>query len=167
MNRQTARLATALALVYLSSCAHGPSTKELSDPKLLMADACEPGQHSQTVTGSVWMNAQSKDAKGQFPANVVAKAPDSLTLEVVNLVGGTHAPITVAGKKYTIEVPDKNGKNQKREGQNSWGGIPLKWASDLFLGRIPCPSQDLLACAKLSVQDQQLVIEVGDSSGGC
>jgi hypothetical protein len=107
------------------------------------------------------MKAESKDAKGTFPANVTAKAPDSLTLEVVNLIGGTQAIITVEGGKYTILVPDKNGKNRKKEGQGSWGGIPLHWASDLFLGKIPCPPADALASAKLSLSpEHDLIVEL-------
>jgi hypothetical protein len=158
-------IALSAVLALLSSCAHGPSTRELSDPKLLIVEACEPGSLSQEVKGSIWMKAQSKDASGQFPANVTARAPDNLTLEVVNLVGGTQALITVEGKKYSISVPDKSGKPRKREGQGSWGGIPLKWASDLFLGRIPCPTKTALLGARLSVNpEQQLVVDVvGDS----
>jgi hypothetical protein len=171
MNRSLYALALAfLSSAFLAGCAHGPSTKELSDPKYLVAQACEPGTSSQEVKGSIWMKAQSKDASGQFPANVTAKAPDNLTLEVVNLLGGTQAIITVEGKKYTILVPDKNGKNRKREGQGSWGGIPLNWASDLFLGKIPCPSRESLVSARLSVSpDHDLIVEVpasGAASAG-
>jgi hypothetical protein len=151
--------------LILTGCSHGPPSGELGDPKLLIADACEPGSHSQSVKGSIWMKAKSKDASGQFPANVVAKAPSTLTLEVVNLIGGTQAIISVEGKNYTITVPDKSGQNKKREGRDSWGGIPLNWASDLFLGRIPCPSEASLSNARLSVSpEHELVVEVADAS---
>src|SRR5262249_16209508 len=95
---------------------------------------------------------------------VKATAPDSLVLEVTNLLGATQAVITVQGPHYTITVPDKAGNTKKREGAGSWGGIPLKWASDLFLGKIPCPSSAALTSARLSVNsDKQLVAEVGSA----
>jgi hypothetical protein len=148
-------------LVLSSGCATAPTARELSDPKLLVAQACEPGAQSQEVRGSIWMKAVSKDASGQFPATVTARAPDTLMLEVTNLLGSTQAVISVQGKKYSVTVPDKSGNQRKKEGAGSWGGIPLNWASDLFLGRIPCPSQEQLTDARLTVNEEsQLVIDI-------
>lgn len=42
--------------------------------------------------------------------------------------------------QYNVEVPGHPEKN--RTGQESWGGIPLVWATDLFLGKVPCPSPE-------------------------
>jgi hypothetical protein len=151
----------ALALILVSGCATAPTEREASDPKLLFTQACAPGTGAQLVKGSIWMKAISKDASGQFPATVTAKAPDTLLLEVTNLLGSTQAIITVEGRKYTVTVPDKAGNRTRREGAGSWGGIPLNWASDLFLGRIPCPTETQIAGARLSVnEERQLIVDI-------
>src|SRR4051812_22174941 len=89
-----------------TGCAHAPVTRGM-DPKVLLADACRPGSEIKSIKGTVWLKAASKDASGQFPAYVLAKDPDSLRLEVTNLVGGTEAVITVDGQKYRIESHNK------------------------------------------------------------
>jgi hypothetical protein len=128
----------------------------------LFADACRPGQKNQAVKGSIWMKLNSKDAKGQFPASVDAAAPDQVTLEVTNLIGGREALIKVRQGKYSVEVPDRaGGIGRRAEGLGSWGGIPLRWASELFLGRIPCPSASTKA-PKLQVTDSgDLIVQAG------
>jgi outer membrane lipoprotein-sorting protein len=126
-------------LLFVVGCAHAPSQTHQS-PDALLNYACSPGSSVQTVKGTVWMKAQSKDASGQFPASVKAKAPDHLKVEAINLLGATQAVITVDGKSYSVQVPTKSGLKQREQGLNSWSGIPLQWATDLFLGRIPCPS---------------------------
>jgi hypothetical protein len=130
-------LAALAAAAMLQSCAHGPTAKS-ADPRLLYERACTPGQASQLIKGAVWLKAQSKEASGQFPAYVTAQAPDSLRMEVTNLVGGTEAVIAVKGLQYSINVPKQKTRNEK--GSGSWGGIPLRWSTELFLGRIPCPA---------------------------
>jgi hypothetical protein len=73
---------------------------------------------------------------------VEAEAPDHVILEITNLLGSREATIQVNQGAYTIDVPDKQGGGARRtSGLGSWGGIPLRWASELFLGRIPCPSK--------------------------
>lgn len=127
------------AISVLSGCAH-QSVKSDGSPEALGAlldAACAPARDSSEVTGSIWLKASSPEASGQFPANVKATAPSSLVLEVTNLVGGTEAIIKVDGLKYSIQSTKKNVREQK--GYGTWGGIPLVWATELFLGRIPCP----------------------------
>jgi hypothetical protein len=131
------------------------------DPADLLAQACKPGLDVVSARGSVWLKAKSKEASGQFPANVKA-SPENLDLEVTNLIGGTEAFIQVRGKKYEIRVPGKSKKEKARveKGANSWGGIPLRWADALFLGRIPCPNAAQLKDAKLLIEENgQLTIE--------
>jgi hypothetical protein len=125
-------------LLFVVGCSHGPSQTE--SPDALLNYACRPGSTVETVKGTVWMKAQSKDASGQFPASVEAKAPDHLKVEAINLLGAVQAVITVDGKSYSVQVPTKKGLKQREQGLNSWSGIPLQWATDLFLGRIPCPN---------------------------
>ena len=121
-----------VAVVVLSGCA-GQKVREQPSASELRQRACGLGEATQEVKGSVWMNAKSADSSGQFPAEVMV-TPGSLRMEVTNLVGGREALITVDGARYSIE---REGKVQK--GRKSWGGIPLRWANVLFLGRVPCP----------------------------
>jgi hypothetical protein len=139
--------------MFLFACAHAPSTKTPEDPKVSLLTACEIGAKTQEVKGSAWLKAKSKDASGQFPAAVlVNSANSSLKMEVTNLVGATEAVITVNGRHYVIDVPGK--KSRKQEGHGSWAGIPLRWATELFLGRFPCLSTVALKDAVISADDK-------------
>lgn len=146
----------ALGSVLLVSCA-SPRKRTIEDPVLAIQQACALGGETRQVKGTVWLKAKSKEASGQFPANVVAiaTAPRSLKLEVTNLVGATQALIRVDGQSFTIDSPDPKVKSQK--GQGTWGGIPLRWATDLFLGRVPCPST--LEGARVSANAGEVTVE--------
>ncbi len=130
------KIATAVLFLITAACSHIPITKD-RDPELLLNEVCKQGADVQEVRGSVWLKAKSLEASGQFPATVVAKAPDQLQLEVTNLLGGTEATIKISGNQFSIDIPHKKSRPAQETG--SWGGIPLRWALDLFLGRIPCP----------------------------
>ncbi len=118
--------------------------------------ACEIGIKTQEVKGSVWLKAKSKDASGQFPAVVQVNSSDtSLRMEVTNLVGATEAVIKVNGRHYVIDVPGK--KSQKQEGHGNWAGIPLRWATELFLGRFPCLSAAAMKDATIQTNGEGLV----------
>jgi hypothetical protein len=154
----------ALAIsIFAAGCAHGPKTA--ADPKLLLSQACDIGRENQGVKGTAWLKAKSKEASGQFPAVVVAKAPDQLRLEVTNLIGGVEAIIEIKGATYKIE----GARTKIRKEQNSsgyWGGIPLQWATDLFLGRIPCPAKSDVSDATMKVTSEgDLVVETAASLG--
>ncbi len=146
---------------FASGCASTPSAKR-SDPAYLFEQACTPGRSNIKVTGSVWMMAKSKDASGQFPASVQAEEPGKLRLEVTNLIGGTEALILIEKNRYDVQLPAK-GKGKKsgsrnQSGVGSWGGIPLRWATELFLGRIPCPSAPASALRMTAPEADRLVI---------
>ncbi len=120
----------------LSGCAHS-TQKKITDPKELLARACEPGRDIKTAKGIAWLKAQSKEASGQFPASVLAHASGPLKIEITNPLGGREALIEVSDSKFKIH--GTGSKVRTQEGYGTWGGIPLNWASDLFIGRIPCP----------------------------
>ncbi len=135
-------LVLTLILLFLSSACSTPhrvrsgySTKELR------IAACNPGQGVSSVQGHLWMKASSNDFSGQFPADVSVQSPDQLKLEIVNLLGGTEARVVVNRDHYQI-WGEKGQRESKNEGYGSWGGIPLRWAVTLFLGKIPCPEMD-------------------------
>lgn len=149
---------------FVISCSHAPPRRTL-DAQELLAHVCSVGRETKSVKGTVWMKVKSKEASGQFPAAIDAEAPGTLRLEVTNLVGGTEAIITIRDQKYQIEVPDK--AKRTASGYGSWAGIPLTWATDLFLGYIPCPIGTGSKVKKLSVNgDGMLVAETNASISG-
>jgi hypothetical protein len=95
------------------------------------------------------MKAKSKEASGQFPASVLVKSspssPLELRLEIKSLLGARAALIEVRGSDFKIETPENGTVTRKA---SSWGGIPLEWASQLFLDRFPCPSSNELKSLK-------------------
>ncbi|MGZ3696695.1 MAG: hypothetical protein ACXWP5_01265 [Bdellovibrionota bacterium] len=164
MRRQT-RFCILIASFFALSCAT-PVKKAGKgiDPKLLLANACAPGAKVVSAKGSVKMSAKSREASGQFPAQVDVSA-GKLYLEITNLLGGTEATITIDHGHYVIDA-SKQKTGGVREGNGSWGGIPLRWATELFLGRIPCPSADDQKTARLSTSAEgDLIAEVPRTLG--
>lgn len=148
----------AFAACSLFSCATSSPVKE-TNPQKLLAEACAPGAGIKSVRGGVYMRASSKEASGQFPATIDATAPSSVRMEITNLIGGTEAIISVQQRNYRIEIPGKPERTER--GSQSWGGIPLQWASDLFLGKVPCPASLRATDFRLSrPQDGELHVEI-------
>lgn len=146
---QIRRLATpvgVLVFFLVQACSTAPSKSERDDPASLLRGACKLDGTPHEVTGSVWMKAKSKEASGQFPATVQAKAnpsePLELRLEVTQLLGARAALIEIRGNDFKVETPKQGSVNKKA---SSWGGIPLDWASQLFLDRFPCPADEELS----------------------
>ena len=139
--------------IGVGGCSSAPKDRPL-DPKYLKEQACKPGRDIKKVVGELWMKIHSVkpgEPNGQFPATVVA-TPGHLKLEVSNLIGSTEASIAIDGEVYQIDVPaSKSQKSQTAQGSKTWGGLPLKWGSDLFLGRIPCPTGTDLEKARISL----------------
>jgi hypothetical protein len=121
-----------------------------------------PGASVHVLTGSVWMKAKSPEASGQFPATVKVTGSDRLEMEVTNLLGGPEATIKVNGASFEIRASGKGrgGKDRVQTGTDTWAGIPLRWAPDLFLGRVPCPEDSVRASAQIRMNEGgELVIE--------
>lgn len=152
-------------LAGISGCAHAPVQK-ITDPNELFTYACGIGSSVKSASGSVWFKAKSKEASGQFPADVLAESPGQLKMEVTNLVGATEAVITIKDQKYTIQGTGKN-KVRNQKGFGSWGGIPLRWAPLLFLGRIPCPTAEEAKVATMSVSPEgDLTVQTKPAKSG-
>jgi hypothetical protein len=149
------------SLFFLGCATPRPASHEES-PEKLYSQICEIGAPIRSVQGTTLIKTHSKEVSGQFPANVIAISPDRLRLEVTNFLGGTEALITVEQGRY--EVTGVRGKsNQSEVGYGTWGGIPLRWATDLFLGKVPCPS--LTSASKLSLSPEgELIILVAEES---
>lgn len=82
------------------------------------------------------MKAKSKEASGQFPANVQVSDTAGLRMEVTQLMGARAALIEIRGTDFKVETPQQGSVSKKAK---SWGGIPLEWATSLFMDRVPCP----------------------------
>ncbi len=100
-----------------------------------------PGKGVRSAQGSVRVTLKSKDVSGQLPANVQVNSNQILKLEVTNLIGGTQALVTVDHGRYEI-TNYREAVPTHQVGYDYWGGIPLKWATPLFLGQIPCPAHE-------------------------
>src|SRR5687768_265187 len=98
-------LVVTTSAMLIASCS-SRVVREDQDPAVLLRSACSVGEGVTQAVGAVWLRAKSKEASGQFPANVKATST-TLDLEVTNLIGGTEAWISVRGRKYEIRVPAK------------------------------------------------------------
>jgi len=151
----------------VSGCSHVNISQVIqgTDPRSLLSQACKPGDQIKSALGSAWLKGAVQNDSAQFPAEIVVKAPSTLYLEAHNLLGGVEARISVEGQIFKIETPDQRKRVEKRRG--SWGGIPLQSVTDLFLGKIPCPSASSLADARLSLNSEgQLLVQVVDPLKG-
>lgn len=126
------------SLAWVSCSTPPPPIRKGISARELYSYACELGKGIRSVEGTVRMKATSPEFSGQFSANVSAKDPDELKLEVTNPFGGTEALVQVDRYHYEISGTGKD-KNEKEIGFRSWGGLPLRWAAPLFLGKVPCP----------------------------
>lgn len=147
-------------------CSHGKkseSVSHLSPEERVRADQriltqiCELGAENHRVSGSLWMKTLTDGKGGQFPATVVARAPDQVDLEITNAFGGTEARIHVQGNRYEIHVSEDGSEAR---GKDHWKGIPLRFAADLFLGRIPCPEPKLRFGAKVVRNQEGQILNV-------
>ena len=127
------------ASLQLSSCTTLPQIRSGDYmPRDLLRFACSPGEDVKSAQGRILAKMSSPSRSGQFQAGVTVDSGRHLELDVTNPLGGTQAMIRVNEGRY--EVIDYSDQHPVREfGQDYWGGIPLKWASTIFLGRIPCP----------------------------
>lgn len=101
------------------------------------------------------MRVKSQEASGQFPALISIKKDSNLVIDVTNLIGGRVAHATVSKKEFEVQSSDGSFKDFK--GADSWGGIPVIFARDLFLGVLPCPN--LQEAKVVSYEDGVLKVE--------
>jgi hypothetical protein len=106
------------------------------------------GNHLEAVEGHLWLKVRSKEVSGHFPAEVKIKAPADLYLEITNMLGGTEATILVQDQHYEI----RRGKKKEYEGLSTWAGLPLRWATDLFIGKVPCPKASTKAFSEWNLR---------------
>lgn len=143
-------LQRALGLVFAftfwvagSGCAPTKTLQREYSPEELFTSACGIGKEIPAVSGNASLKVSSTHVKGRFPAMIKASSLGDLALDVMNPFGGTEASIVIEGDHYVVKRPGH--KKSETEGTGSWNGIPLRWISDLFLGKIPCPSGSKLS----------------------
>lgn len=149
-----------VAAGILAGCSTGARIAD-RDPALVFEDACRPGAASTFVEGSVWIRTQSatnSKESGQFPADVRVSEKTGLVMQVTNLIGGREAEIRVSDNQVRI-----NGQSPARDGQGGmWSGIPLRFAPELFLGRVPCPPVPQRKGAKIAFNgERELTVQAG------
>ena len=108
-----------------------------STPEQLYQATCGGEAGADALSGQISIRVRSKQINGQYPAEVVVRAPDQLNLEFTNLFGGREGRVEVRGDHF--EITGKTADDHRDGGQSQWGGIPLRFAVPLFLGVIPCP----------------------------
>lgn len=149
MNRSlTEWLSSAVVLIPVAwsiGCAQRSPSPDNSSAEAVIAEICSIGGGLKSAKGVAWIKAESKEARGRFPSNVLAENGNHLTLEVTNLLGGREALIQIDSSGMSIDSP----KLKSRSAQ-TWGGIPLRFASVLFLGRIPCPAPQSMSGAQVT-----------------
>jgi hypothetical protein len=157
-NRKFGSIIFACAL-FISGCASAPRVKKGFTPQELLAVACATGKETTSVSGHVWLKIDSKEVSGQYPADVSVVSPSEMKIEITNIFGGTEALIAINGKFFEVSRGTQQN-SRKEKGYGSWSGIPLAWATDLFLGRIPCP--DSARKWKLDMgKEGELLVETG------
>jgi len=160
-SRKSAFIATSLAFGLGSSCSSLP--KNLGTAQDLFEATCSgpqaPGKSVTKVSGSIWAKVESPELKGQFPATVLAQAPNKLALEVTNLIGSPQAWLKMEDGHVNLKLTPAT---QRAYGQQSirsiWGGLPLEFAPDLFLGRVPCPRTGTGRDLRISVVGERLEV---------
>jgi hypothetical protein len=103
-----------------------------------LKEVCSIGASVISAQGTAWLKVRRGDRAMQFPAVLKAAVPNHLFLEVMNPLGGVEATIKVEGKVFEVQSA-RESSGEPRQGQDSWNGIPLRFASVMALGRIPCP----------------------------
>jgi len=129
----------------------------------LLLRACGPSKKIKAVQGSIWLKTQSPELTGQFSATISAQYPDQLRIEFSNILGGSEAIVIVKGDHYVVTSAGPRPQ-KKGEGYGSWGGIPLRWATELFLGKIPCPKDQKGFQSSMNHEGDLVVISKADST---
>ena len=128
--------------MFAFSCASTSKLPEGWTEEKLFQAACPRLLPKLEVKGEVWAKVQSPELSGQFPASVRAISPNQLYLEVTNLIGSPQAWMKIENGKVDLKLTPENEKEWGRQSMKSiFAGLPIEFAPDLFLGRIPCPKQ--------------------------
>ncbi len=131
-------LATSVALWHCASTLKSLSPPE--HPEQLMAALCQAPPKIASVEGEIWLKVQAPELRGQFRVSVLARAPDEVQLDFLNLLGGNEGRLILSPHRLQFLAPADARKNRDQV-TDVWAGIPLSWITGLFFGQIPCPER--------------------------
>jgi len=132
---------SALAMAcLLSSCATAPKRDESSwnvnRARAWLSKYCSKGPIS--LSGSVVLQANTREFKGQHPASIRMEKDGSFLLEVTHILGGTLLRLRGRGDSFDIEAPSRPQYN--RTGVSRYLGLEVPVLRALLQGELPCPS---------------------------
>jgi len=127
-------------LAFSSGCAHRQAAdlRDTAAAEQAVERSCSIGRTVRQAKGRVGIRAIDVRGKSvQFSAFVNAEQQGTFRLEATNPLGGTEATIEYRDGRFVVSRPGK-GTELDRQATH-WNGIPLRFALELFLGRVPCP----------------------------
>jgi hypothetical protein len=145
------------------------STVTESQAKAWFGNYCSRGLRNQS--GDIVVHANTKEFKGQYPANLRFEATGGFVLEVTSIIGGTILRLTSDGKEMQSVVPPKPRYN--REHITHYLGLDVPILSELLLGDLPCPDAWKTGGVRVSANKMRIVttqwiwnFEKADDSAG-
>jgi hypothetical protein len=125
----------------LGACASAPKldASKLSTPEAAawFERFCSKGPRD--LTGTLVVQANTREFKGQHPASLRFDPKGTFTLEVTHILGGTLLRLTSDGKALDVEAPSK--PNANRKGVTHYMGIEVPLLRALLMGDLPCPEE--------------------------
>jgi hypothetical protein len=123
----------------LSSCSTAPKRDESSwsgsGARQWLSKYCSKGPIS--VSGSVVIQANTREFKGQHPASIRMENDGSFLLEVTHILGGTLLRLRGRGDSFDLEAPSRPQYN--RTGVSRYLGLEVPVLRALLQGELPCP----------------------------
>ena len=146
-----------------SSARFSPSSAPFQGitPHQLYEEACKRSDRIHSTSGEVSLKIKSKDLSGQFNASVKAETSHVLNLEVDHPLGGLAARVRVEGDSFEVQNLSENPPHIEK-GRRAWSGVPVEFATSLFLGKVPCPNS-LGRSSQLSITPEgELRVKLSD-----
>ncbi len=129
---------SALMLCFSCATAPKPASDRLTEvqAKSWLARYCSAGPRE--LSGSLVLQANTREFKGQHPASVHFEPSGRFTLEVTHILGGTLLRLSSDGiSGLDSEIPSRPKLNRK--GVKTYMGLEMPVLRDLLQGDLPCP----------------------------
>ena len=147
------------SVVLLGACATAPkldsSRLSLSEASVWLERYCSKGPRD--LTGTLVVQANTREFKGQHPASLRFDPQGSFTLEVTHILGGTLLRLAGDGNSLEVEAPSKPKVNRK--GVTHYMGIEVSLLRALLMGDLPCPEEWKTAAPKIDGPGVQILSE--------
>ena len=130
-----------VVFLLLSSCSTVSKVNQVKvnedQAKKWFEQYCSKGVRAQS--GRVVITSNSRDFKGQFPAELRFQKTGSFVLEATALLGGTLMRLSSDGRELQVVIPSKPELN--RSHITHYMGLDLPSLSLLLMGDLPCPKE--------------------------